>query len=371
MAEIESPTTPQSTEPLNQSPSLERKDDGEDVPTSPASGRPSDATTRLPSDPPATDSGAEVHPPEGIRGNESVELDANAESNTEPGLDVKLKEKNTPEFQLIPPSKPPRFSNLLERQNYSDKRQIYIANKFFYEEEVRSVNFERERQGSVSHALFLACGSFPAGKRPLPKKRMPLVASLLSEVLKYNNSPDSVKCSKKRTALHHAIRGRCGDDSVGVIGALLEGGSEVDLVDVTGRTALIMACERGREGWIEQGDNVGISGTKLNANDEVGGKDESVENEKVENKVPPPHYGAIVADLLVRNGASINYQDSTKSTAVHHAVRRNDLPLLESLLRHSPDLSLVNSSGLTPTFLAATMSHNACLKTLVKAGASV
>lgn len=68
---------------------------------------------------------------------------------------------------------------------------------------------------------------------------------------------------------------------------------------------------------------------------------------------PEPSSAPIdVVRVLLAAGADINAQPADKMTALHFAVRKNDLALAALLLEHGADVSAKESRGRTPLQLA-------------------
>ena len=222
---------------------------------------------------------------------------------------------------------------------------------------------------SDHHELTRLCGDLVNHSHH--SKKAPSVQLLLPRIL----DVDAFKTTKRRTALHHAVRTRHGCDAVDVVELLLNAGADPNYMDCTGRTPLIACAERSREDWILHSDEVfSVDGAdrrkpgeeKKEANSGSG----SEEAPSVDDHV---HYGAQVAScLLTVSPALIDARDNiSNSSALHFAVRRNDMQLLEALLKFQPDLNLPDGSGRTPLAIAAELNYNHLLKVLLKAGSDV
>lgn len=73
--------------------------------------------------------------------------------------------------------------------------------------------------------------------------------------------------------------------------------------------------------------------------------------------------------VLLEKKADVNAQQVDGSTALHWAVRANDLELTEMLLRAGARASAANQSGATPMLLAAMNGNAAIIDRLIQAGA--
>lgn len=73
-----------------------------------------------------------------------------------------------------------------------------------------------------------------------------------------------------------------------------------------------------------------------------------------------------VKDLVLNQGASVNYADDFKKTALHTAAANGSIPLCEFLLSQGAQVDPVNESGNTPLHWAALNGHDAVAKLLLK-----
>ena len=312
------------------------------------------------------------------------QLQLNCTKNPADKLNVKTvasKERLIPRFDLQPPVLK-RFSNLLEKQAFKDQENKFNNSSGLYREELRSQKVEAAEKERISHALTKACGNF-GGLNPLPEKRAEIVRALLGECSKLDI--DLFTCKFKRNALHHCVRTRAFEDAVDCVELLISSALfDIDLKDTTGRSPLVMVCERKQISWEKtnrirvnsnssqggagggegEGEGEGEGGGEGEGEKEKEGEGES------EDKIKP-HYGARVASCLLVAGADVNTKDSENSTPLHHAVRNNDIAMCESLLKHKPDLALRDNRHLTTLQTAATLDFNEVLLALLKAGADV
>ncbi|GMI06700.1 hypothetical protein TrRE_jg6413 [Triparma retinervis] len=220
------------------------------------------------------------------------------------------------------------------------------------------------------HELIRLCDKL--GNHSQYSKRAPSIQLLLPKIL----DVDSFKTTKRRTALHHAVRTRRGSDAVDVVELLLNAGADPNYLDSTGRTPLIACAERSKEDWDLSSDDFfsvsGLERRQVGEEKKEGGEPAPSEGlpPKVDSQV---HFGAQVAScLLTASPALVDAKDyASKSSALHYAVRRNDMQLVEALLKFQPDLNLQDGSGRTPLLIAAELNYNHLLGLLLKAGCDV
>ncbi|GMI38711.1 hypothetical protein TrCOL_g8616 [Triparma columacea] len=218
------------------------------------------------------------------------------------------------------------------------------------------------------HELVRLCGELVNHSHK--SQRGPSVQLLIPKIL----DVDAFKTTKRRTALHHAVRTRRGSDAVDVVELLLNAGANPNFLDSTGRTPLIACAERSKEDWDLPPDEVfSVSGSGRR---QLG--EEKKEGGDLAEELPPQvdshvHFGAQVASCLLNaSPVFIDARDyASKSSAMHFAVRRNDLQLVEALLKFQPDLNLMDGSGKTPLLIAAEMNFNHLFFVLLKAGCDV
>lgn len=58
------------------------------------------------------------------------------------------------------------------------------------------------------------------------------------------------------------------------------------------------------------------------------------------------------AELLIKNGARVNVSDGTGYTPLHHAVRRQNLAVVKTLIENGADSSIENNAGATALSIA-------------------
>src|SRR6185295_18643729 len=73
--------------------------------------------------------------------------------------------------------------------------------------------------------------------------------------------------------------------------------------------------------------------------------------------------------FLLQRKADVNVPQIDGTTALHWAVRLDDLETVELLVRAGANVSAANRAGATPMQLAALNGNAAIVETLVKAGA--
>lgn len=64
-------------------------------------------------------------------------------------------------------------------------------------------------------------------------------------------------------------------------------------------------------------------------------------------------------------------EHASKSSALHYAVRRNDVQFIEALTKFSPNLEVLDGAGRTALVIAAQENFNECFKVLLKAGSDI
>jgi ankyrin repeat protein len=78
-----------------------------------------------------------------------------------------------------------------------------------------------------------------------------------------------------------------------------------------------------------------------------------------------------VVDLLLKNGANVNAQDTTGMSALHCAAYKGQVDTARLLVQRGADLSLTNSYGFTPLLEAVVKGPPALVELLLVAGSSV
>ena len=77
-----------------------------------------------------------------------------------------------------------------------------------------------------------------------------------------------------------------------------------------------------------------------------------------------------VESALEKNAANLkDAVDGSKCGALHFAAARNDVVMLQLLLKYSPNVDLVNADGVSPLMLAARGGHLGAIEALAAAGA--
>src|SRR5580704_6313028 len=80
---------------------------------------------------------------------------------------------------------------------------------------------------------------------------------------------------------------------------------------------------------------------------------------------------AVAVRALIQQKADINATAPDGTTALHYAVRSNDLPMVEALLAAGADAKIRDRYGLTPVRLACENANATILKRLLDAGTDV
>ena len=126
---------------------------------------------------------------------------------------------------------------------------------------------------------------------------------------------------------------------------LLERGATVDITDNEGFTALMFAAHGGQDVTVEL-----LLRAKANVNQgTVSGSNAALDS-------PPSR----TSTRCCSDGAAAG-------TALHLASQCNYLKVVEHLVNHKADMSLM-SKGLTPLHIAASKKHNAALVLMINAG---
>src|SRR5438552_11151306 len=74
---------------------------------------------------------------------------------------------------------------------------------------------------------------------------------------------------------------------------------------------------------------------------------------------------------MIAKGADVNAAESDGTTALHWAVHRDDVDLVDRLIRAGAKVNRTNDYGASPMSEAATVGNLAVLQKLLDAGASV
>lgn len=72
-----------------------------------------------------------------------------------------------------------------------------------------------------------------------------------------------------------------------------------------------------------------------------------------------------VVDLLIDAGANVNSRDCSKWSPLHEAASKNNLSVLQSLLRKGAHIDKKDECGMTPIFTAAQHGAESCLQELL------
>jgi ankyrin repeat protein len=160
------------------------------------------------------------------------------------------------------------------------------------------------------------------------------------------------------TPLTHAAE--LGHDDV--LRLLLKAGAEVNVVDITGRTALHFAVMNGQGGSAFEGYGYGTQhipcvNSLLSYRADV--------NARTNKGVAPIHLAAEVdsveiVGILLAHGAHVDAQTESGYTALHIAAKRGFLDMVAALVNHGADVNLTEQkTGATPCGLAIRFEHRA------------
>lgn len=81
------------------------------------------------------------------------------------------------------------------------------------------------------------------------------------------------------------------------------------------------------------------------------------------------HYDMI--SFLLEHGADVNSTDLYLNTALHHAVKQNNIEIVRLLISKNPNLNQQNEKGYTPLIMAVIKRQLAMVELLVQAGSDV
>lgn len=146
---------------------------------------------------------------------------------------------------------------------------------------------------------------------------------------------------------------------------LIRKGSDVNLKDKEGKTALLWASSNS----LENAKILIANNAKVNeaANDGMTPFLQATLGFS-SGKVPIE-----MCELLRKNGANINAelkrQTALKWTALHYAASNGDAELVKYLIKHGANVNKATGEGSTPLFLAKLGNHEAVVQILKKAGA--
>ena len=238
----------------------------------------------------------------------------------------------------------------------------------------------RDREDSRPTALHIACSS--------EKTTSDMVELLLHEGLQVNAQSD------KRTPLHNASR--CGN--IAVARTLIKSGADQSIKDSHGRTALVVAWQNGCSDLIlllqEYARRHGLTLGSLPDNSSLplwsmakqGHTDLlraalHTQDIKDHHRDPDTESSALhwairsnnleIAEILLNAGAKTNEVDDHKRTPLHIAAYTTNYEATELLLTFKADPNIENSWGLTPLSIAWSRKDYFTAVRLVEAGAAV
>ena len=143
-----------------------------------------------------------------------------------------------------------------------------------------------------------------------------------------------------------------------IVRKFVELGVNVHAVNNRGRTALMVAAQRGDAFVVHELSQVGA---RLDAEDEDG-------NTAIMLAAIGGHFD--VVGVLVKAGAELDVCDKGGNTAIMHAAVKGDTNVVSQLIEASVDLEVRNKDGKTAIMLAATERHAHTVYKLVQAGAN-
>ena len=213
-------------------------------------------------------------------------------------------------------------------------------------------------------------------------------AAFVARLLDLGSNPDLRDC-EGRTALHYAAEQGHGL----VMGRLIEAGAAVASVDGCGDTPLHLSSVGGH---VEAARVLLAAGAPPDIGDMVysssplhkaarggyaalatllgaAGADVNITNERGRT---PLHvaagYGHVeMVAALIENGADVNRRDHRGETSLHLPAFYQHLDCMTLLIQHGADVGAVDSSGNTPLHLAASMNRRSAARLLVESGSDV
>jgi len=72
-----------------------------------------------------------------------------------------------------------------------------------------------------------------------------------------------------------------------------------------------------------------------------------------------------LSELLIKNGADVNFKDVYGITALHSAARTNHPDIIELLIKNKADVNIKNKSDETPLYYASEFNNPDCVKILL------
>ncbi|KAK7832135.1 hypothetical protein U0070_015282 [Myodes glareolus] len=155
--------------------------------------------------------------------------------------------------------------------------------------------------------------------------------------------PSIVSCrdDKGRTTLHAAAFG----DHAECLQLLLRHGAQVNAVDHSGKTALMMAAENGQAGAVD----ILVNGAQA----DLSGKDKDL-NTPLHLAISKGHEGCALLILdKIQDESLINAKNSALQTPLHIAARNGLTAVVEELLAKGACVLVVDENGHTPALACA------------------
>ena len=153
----------------------------------------------------------------------SVYSQSGRESPSNTGIPASPSRSSEPLSPLLPPARPKRFESLLQKQRYKMSLDQFKNSVSMGLEEKLQRDVENPHR--YQHRLVKLCGDL------VNHTHYPNRAVQVQELLQHVKHPDNFKTTKRRTALHHAVRTRRGRDSVDVVELLISAGANVNIFD--------------------------------------------------------------------------------------------------------------------------------------------
>ncbi len=175
--------------------------------------------------------------------------------------------------------------------------------------------------------------------------------SLLQELLKLPNINIDIRDKEGKTPLMVASE----NSSLGSMDSLIDAGANIDALDKRGRTALYYAVIRFAPAPVNLLVKKGANITIVPKNDS-----KSMLHQAAEGRYPT------ILGTFLKAGIKIDRKDKDGNTAMHVAVRFNNLEVIEHLLSNGAKTDIKNNAGFTPMDIARNKNYKEAHMMLVE-----